>query len=278
MPRLDASGHRTSCLGPRPAHHPQPRSRCGAASFTLMMLLRRGVARAASRRPASLSAGVPAVPGSATPLRRSLIRPPEAAATQSPAASGPTRGSSSPPAASGGAGSSLPAAPSAMAWRVSGSPGEGGTPGSGVQPLGTGALLHREAAPPDFVSPPSGGGGGGGGGNFLERGHRSGRDVLGLWSRRLAVRRGDGGGSKKERRKKRGRYPKCDANAGSAPDKRHRAPSQAASGARTPAARWGPEPGDCSRAHPPPARGLRRSGPRKCGGGGGGGGLHSALL
>lgn len=184
-----------------PTAHPQPSSRGRAASLTLMMLLRRGVARAASRRAASLSAGGPAAPGRATPLRRSLHRPPGAAATQSPeVASGPTRGSSSLPAASGGAEPSLLAAPSAMAERGSDSPRGGGTPGSEVQPLGTGALLHREAARPDFVSPP---GCGGGGGNFLERRHLSSRDVRGLWSRRPAVRRGEDGGEDVSRREER---------------------------------------------------------------------------
>lgn len=143
----------------------------------MMMLLRRGVARAASKRPASMSAGVPAATGNTTPLRRSLDRPPGAAATLSPEApSEPTRGSSSPPTTSGGARPSLPAAPSAMAGRVSGFPRRDCTPGSGVQPLGTSVLMHREAAPPDFVSLPAGGGRGGGG-NFLDRRHRSGREV-----------------------------------------------------------------------------------------------------
>lgn len=170
--------HPAPARDPSTVHHPHPRSRGRAASLTLMMLLRRGVARAASRRPASLSAGAPAAMGSATPLRRSLHWPPGAAATPSPeAASGPTRGSSSLPAASVGPVPSLLAAPSAIAERVSGSPGGGGTPGSGVQPLGTGALMHREATAPDFVSPP---GGCGGGGNFLERRHRSSKDVRGL--------------------------------------------------------------------------------------------------
>lgn len=149
------TAHPALARDPHTTHHPHPRSWGREASLTLMMLLRRGVARAVSRRPASLSAGVPAAPGNATPLRRSLHRSPGAAATQSPeAASRPTRGSSSPPAASGDEGPSLPAAPSAMAERVSGSLGGGGTPRSRVQPLGTGALMHREAAPPDFVSPP----------------------------------------------------------------------------------------------------------------------------
>lgn len=96
---------------------PTPTLWAAAAPLTLMMLLRRGVARAASRRPASLSPGTPAAPGSATPLRRSLIRPPEAAAgAASPAAaSAAARGSSSPAAASRGTGPSLAAAPSAMA-------------------------------------------------------------------------------------------------------------------------------------------------------------------
>lgn len=105
-----------------------------ATRLTLMMLLRRGVARAASRRPVSLSAGTPAAPGNATPLRRSLIRPPEAAGAASPeAASAPARGSSSPPATSRGAGASLPAAPSAIAEHVLGSRRDS-TTASGVQP------------------------------------------------------------------------------------------------------------------------------------------------
>lgn len=164
-----------------PTHPPSTPTLPGSvAPLTLMMLLRRGVARAASSRLASLSAGAAAATGNTTPLRRSLHRPPGAAATPSPEAppSRPTRGSSSPPAASGSAGPSLPAAPSAMAGRVSGSPGGDGTPSSRVQPPGTVALRHREAAPPDLVSPPASGGGGGG--NFLERKHRSGRDVPGL--------------------------------------------------------------------------------------------------
>lgn len=74
--------------------------------------------------------------------------------------------------------------------------GGDGTPGSGVQPLDTSALLHPEAAPPHFVSPP----GGGGGGNFLERRHRLGRDVRGLWSRKPAVRWGRAAGMGKEMR------------------------------------------------------------------------------
>lgn len=173
----DASRRRKSRGDPRPTHLLHPRSRGGAASLTLMMLLRRGVARAASKRPASMSAGVPAATGNTTPLRRSLDRPPGAAATLSPEApSEPTRGSSSPPTTSGGARPSLPAAPSAMAGRVSGFPRRDCTPGSGVQPLGTSVLMHREAAPPDFVSLPAGGGRGGGG-NFLDRRHRSGREV-----------------------------------------------------------------------------------------------------
>jgi hypothetical protein len=105
---------------------PTPSPTPGRGFLTLMMLLRLGVARAASRRPASLSAGAPEAPDSATPLRRSLIRPPEATAPKSPEASGLARGSSSPPAASGGARPSLLAAPSAMARQVSGSPGAGG--------------------------------------------------------------------------------------------------------------------------------------------------------
>lgn len=100
-----------------------------AARLTLMMLLRLGVARAASRRPASVSPGGPAAPGNATPLRRSLIRPPEAAGAASPeAASAAARGSSSPPAVSTGTGPSLPAAPSAMAKHVSEAPGETARP------------------------------------------------------------------------------------------------------------------------------------------------------
>lgn len=116
--------------------YPSPTSTlwAAAAPLTLMMLLRRGVARAASRRPASLSAGTPAALGSATPLRRSLIRPPEATGAASPeAVSAPARGSSSPAAASRGAGPSLPAAPSAMAKHVSGS-GRDCSTASGVQP------------------------------------------------------------------------------------------------------------------------------------------------
>jgi hypothetical protein len=159
----------------------------------------------------------------------------------------------------------------------------GGTPRSRVQPLGTGALRHREAAQPDFVSPP-GGGGSYSGRNFLERRHRSGRDVLWLWSRRSAVRRGTAAGLEAGRRcereaageaKRRGRYPKRDTNGRSAPDKRHQAPGQAASGAGAHAARERP-----SRllraAHPPPAR-PRTSAqrPRKCGGRGG---LQSAVM
>lgn len=152
----DASGHRASWPDPRRTERPHPRSRGGAASLTLMMLLRRGVARTASRRPASLSAGAPAAPGSATPLRRSLHRPPGAPATPSPeAASGPTRGSSSQPAASGGAGPSLPAAPSAMAG-ASGSPGETARPAaesslwarvrSGTRRRPRQTLFHRPGA------------------------------------------------------------------------------------------------------------------------------------
>lgn len=115
-----------------------------------------------------------------------------------------------------------------------------GTPGSGVQPLGTSALLHPKAAPPDFVSPP----GGGGGGNFLERRHRSAGDVRGLRSGRPAVRRGTAAGTRRRREragaeaKRRGRCPKRDADARSAPDKRHPAPGRAASEAGTRAA-WG---------------------------------------
>lgn len=115
---------------------------------------------------------------------------------QSPeVASGPTRGSSSLPAASGGAGASCWLHPRPWPSAVRAPRGEA-APGSEVQPLGTGALLHREAARPDFVSPPGCSGGGGGGGNFLERRRRSSRDVRGLWSRRLAVRGEDwrGGG------------------------------------------------------------------------------------
>lgn len=139
MPSLRSLGQRTSCpglgRGVSPTHPtPIPRLGAAAAPLTLMMLLRRGVARAASRRPASLSAGTPALPGSATPLRRSLIRPPEASGAASPeAASAPARGSSSPPATSRGAGASLLAAPSAMAKHVLGSLRDS-TTASGVQP------------------------------------------------------------------------------------------------------------------------------------------------
>lgn len=88
----------------------------------------------------------------------------------------------------------LPARRALRHGRRFGLSGGDGTPGSGVQPLGTSALLHPEAALPDFVSPP----GGGGGGNFLERRHHSGRDVRGLWSRRPAVRWGTAAGMGKE--------------------------------------------------------------------------------
>lgn len=219
---------------PHPHPRPRPRSRSGAASLTLMMLLRLGVARAASKRPASLSAGAPAATGKTTPLRRSLDRPPGAAARPSPEAlSEPVRGSSSPPAASGAGGPSLPAAPSAMAGRVSGS--QAGD-GSGVQPLGNGALMHQEAAPPDFVSPPARGGGG----NFLERRHRRDRDAHGLQSRRPAVRWGTAAGvgsrgSSRGEAKRRGGCLKCEENARPARNKRHRAAS--AAGMRTAGAR-----------------------------------------
>lgn len=101
-------------------HHPHPlacpeRARVARAWLTLMMLLRRGVARAASKSAASPSAGEPPALSSATPLRRSRNRPPGATAAQSPeAGSGPTRESSSAsPVASGGVGR-----PSAMLGRV----------------------------------------------------------------------------------------------------------------------------------------------------------------
>lgn len=159
--------------------------------------------------------------------------------------------------------------------------GGDGTPGSGVQPLGTSALRHPKAAPPDFVSPP----GGGGGGNFLERRHRSAGDVRGLRSGRPAVRRGTAAGTggrcgrEGAEAKRRGRCPKRAADARSAPDKRHPAPGRAPRrpGRARPGGgeRGWPEADARGPSHPPPARGARRSGPRKCGGGGG---LHSALL
>jgi hypothetical protein len=156
-----------------------------------------------------------------------------------------------------------------MVPQVSGCPGAGGTPRSTVQPLGTGALRHREAAQPDFVSPP-GGGGSCTGRNFLERRHRSGRDVLWLWSRRSAVRRGTAAGLEAGRRcereaggaKRRGRYPKRDANGRSAPDKKHQAPGQAASGGPGPTRPETDRAGDCGRrTRHLPARGPRRRGP-----------------
>lgn len=248
-----------------------------------MMLLRRGVARAASRRPASLSAGAPAEPVSATPLRRSLHRPPGATAAPSPeGASGPTRGSSSHPAASGCAGPSLPAAPSAMA-------GESGSPGETARPAAESSLwarvrsctrrrprhtlFHRPGAAAaaaatfwrgDIAWVETSAGFGPGGRQSAGVGRRE-------WGRRCE-REGEG------EAKRRGRCPKCDANACSAPDKRP--PGGWPGGLRGRDARGlrGPEPDDRGPAHPPPARGPRRSGPRKCGGGGGGGGLHSALL
>lgn len=119
MPSLAMPGAMNILPGSPISPTPTPTLWAAAAPLTLMMLLRLGVARAASRRPASLSPGAPAAPGSAIPLRRSLIRPPEAAGAASPeAASEATRGSSSPPAASRSAGPSLLAAPSAMAKHV----------------------------------------------------------------------------------------------------------------------------------------------------------------
>lgn len=136
LPAMPAWGNEHPAAGGSPTS-PTPTTTlwAAAARLTLMMLLRLGVARAASRRPTSVSPGGPAAPGSATPLRRSLIRPPEAAGAASPeAASAAARGSSSPPAVSTGTGPSLPAAPSAMAKHVSEAPGETARPTPGVQP------------------------------------------------------------------------------------------------------------------------------------------------
>lgn len=88
-----------------------------------------GVARAVSRRPASLSAGVPAAPAM-RPRCDGPSTDPQAAATQSPeAASRPTRGHLRPQPLLATR-TLLPAAPSAMAERVSGSLGEEARPGA----------------------------------------------------------------------------------------------------------------------------------------------------
>lgn len=127
---------------------------------------------------------------------------------------------------------------------------------------GRGALRHREKAPPDFVSAPDGGCSDRR--NFVERRHRWGRGVLGLWSRRSAGRRGPaaGGGEKmraggRSRQKSSGRHQRRDANARSAQTKgagrRARSlPSRDACG----------RSGDCGRAtrHLPADRGAAAPG------------------
>lgn len=105
---------------------------------------------------------------------------------------------------------------------------------------GTGALRHQEENPLDFVSARDGGCSGSR--NFVERRHRSGRGVLGLWSRRSAGRRGPAAGAgrrceregeagekQREVRETRGERLLCA-------DKRQRAPEPGASGAGTSAA------------------------------------------
>lgn len=244
-----------------------------------MMLLRRGVARTASRRPASLSAGAPAAPGSATPLRRSLHRPPGAPATPSPeAASGPPRGSSSHPAASGGAGPSLPAAPSAMAG-VSNSPGETARPAAESslwarvrsctrrRPRQT--LFHRPgaAAAATFWS-----------GDIARLETSAGFGPGGRRSAGVRRREREGDASGREQRRK-GEGGVRNVMQTLAPRQTKGTRRRAGRPQRPERARpgeGGPESDARGPSHPPPARRARRSGPRKCGGGGGG--LHSALL
>lgn len=219
--------------GPLTRPPPTPTPRGPRTGFTLMMLLRRGVARAASKRPASLSAGDPAATGNTTPLRRSLDRPPRAAATPSPEAPAePTRGSSSPPAASGGGGPSLPAAPSAMAGRVSGSRGR---------------LHARQRSPAAGHRCAHAPGGGPAGLCFIARRRRrrqlSGEEAsFGPRRPRALVQevgsplRDGSGAQERGEAKRKGRCPKCDADTLSARNKRHRAPGRAASEAGTRAA------------------------------------------
>lgn len=240
-----------------------------------MMLLRLGVARAASKRPASLSAGAPAATGNTTPLRRSLDRLPRAAATPSPEApSEPTRGSSSPPAASGGGGPSLPAAPSAMAGRVSGSQaGDGG----GVQPLGNRALsTRRRPRQTLFHHPPAAA-------SFWRRGIAGIETSSGFSPGGRQSAGGRRGCREEDELERRGEKQRGVSETGG---RRPLYAKQKARGARPGGLRGrdahglsGAGAGRPQPAHPPPARGQRRSCPRKRGGSGGSGGsLHSTLL
>ncbi|MEJ1271907.1 hypothetical protein NN561_002755 [Cricetulus griseus] len=95
------------------------------------------------------------------------------------------------------------------------------TTDTGCPAPGTGALGHREEAPLDFVSAPDGGCSSSR--NFVERRHRGGRGVLGLWSRRSAGRRrgrGEDASGREKQEKSSGRYRRRrDANARSAQTK-----------------------------------------------------------